>query len=558
VAVLRSLGSAPLYLNGQPVLAAPLRHGDLITIGELRVMVELDASVPGPKLRPRLELVSSEDGPPTKLAEKHLPSLSVVRERAGAGIFSLGDEGLNDDFEEVAPPPVKAPKPAPAAVLPKGLQGAGGECVEVELFWSETRLSVWQLRPGEELLAGTDPQCQAPFRSVAQAAVVKSDANGWTIAAPRPLQLFLQEGGRVLGGAELLVRGRSQADARGLLVPLPQRAVAVLRDGSLDLRIRRVPSALRVGGDQTDWKGMLAACVAAVLMMAALRVWSAAVPPNQLGGEAEFIRPRPMIVRASPKPGDKQPPRPLNEGRRDPGLAVARHQALEGEAGSRTAPRRDTRAQRRSDSELVADAGLLKALGGAHGGQALFGVALEKGTVDAMGHLVGPRVADARGDAAMGLRSLGGQGGGGDGSGLGLLRIGTNGIGGGVANYGDGKGGLRGKESGEIGLGPERPEVTGSIDPELIRKVVHEHRAQIRTCYETQLNARPDLSGKLVAAWTIDPAGAVTESHTQETTLRDRNVEGCVAARIRTWRFPIPKGGGEVFVTYPFIFTPGG
>ena len=100
--------------------------------------------------------------------------------------------------------------------------------------------------------------------------------------------------------------------------------------------------------------------------------------------------------------------------------------------------------------------------------------------------------------------------------------------------------------------------MAGSDRSKLIRKVVHEHRAQIRTCYETQLTTRPNLAGKLVSAWTIEPAGAVTEAHTQESTLHDRNVETCVAAKIETWRFPIPKGGGEVFVTYPFIFTPGG
>ena len=210
------------------------------------------------------------------------------------------------------------------------------------------------------------------------------------------------------------------------------------------------------------------------------------------------------------------------------------------------------------DRALIAQTGLLKALGGGNGKSDVFGVALEKGTRDAMGHLTGPKAGEAHGDGGMGLKSLGGRGGGGDGSGLGLARIGTNGIGGGLANYGDGKGGLRGKENGEIGLGPGKPEVVGSIDPELIRKVVHEHRAQIRTCYETELTSKPNLAGKLVSAWTIDPTGAVTEAHTQETTLRDRTVESCVASKIRTWRFPIPKGGGEVFVTYPFIFTPGG
>src|SRR5205823_13974990 len=130
--------------------------------------------------------------------------------------------------------------------------------------------------------------------------------------------------------------------------------------------------------------------------------------------------------------------------------------------------------------------------------------------------------------------------------------------GGGPANDGDGKGGLSGKENGGMGLGPGKPQVTGSIDPELIRKVVHDHRAQIRTCYETELTSKPNLAGKLLAAWTIDPQGIVTEAHTQETTLKDHAVEQCVPARIKTWRFPIPKGGGEVLVLYPFSFTPGG
>src|ERR687883_1613196 len=47
-AVLRAVGSAPLYLNGQPIIAAPLRHGDLISVGDLRVMVELRTVVAAP------------------------------------------------------------------------------------------------------------------------------------------------------------------------------------------------------------------------------------------------------------------------------------------------------------------------------------------------------------------------------------------------------------------------------------------------------------------------------------------------------------------------------
>src|SRR5438477_3732098 len=83
-AVLRALGTAPLYLNGQPIIAAPLRHGDLISIGELRIMVELQKSAtapaPQPKTRPRLQLIDGGDDLEVEPIRPHAPSLSVVRE----------------------------------------------------------------------------------------------------------------------------------------------------------------------------------------------------------------------------------------------------------------------------------------------------------------------------------------------------------------------------------------------------------------------------------------------------------------------------------------------
>src|SRR3989475_6413220 len=568
-AVLRPTPAAPLYLNGQPILAAPLRHGDLISIGELRIMVELQArtlqSLGPQKSRPRLQLIHGEEEPLVERPHQPAPTLQVVREEILAEVEAPTDEGLNDvlnpvPFEPLPVEPAPAPAPPPAApavpaasesaavavraepgapvpttALPPITTSLGGECAEVELFWGDTRVSVWQLQPGEQFHAGSAPGCQALLQGIERAAVVRGDVNGWTVAAPRPLQLFLEEEGRVLGGPELLVRGRSQADAHGLIVPLPQRSVAVLSNGSLALRIRRVRGAARVGGEQTDWKGVIVASIAAILMVTGMRFWSATVPPPKVSaGDPELIKPRPLVVRASPPKPDNAPvldaQKVRNQARRDPGKAVARHQGQEGEAGGKTAPRRDARAQRKMDDRaLIAEIGLLKALGGGNGKSDVFGVALEKGTRDAMGHLTGPRIGDAHGDGT-GLKSLGGRGGGGDGSGLGLARIGTNGIGGGLASYGDGKGGLRGKENGEIGLGPGKPEVVGSIDPELIRKVVHEHRAQIRTCYETELTTRPNLAGKLVSAWTIDPAGAGTQAHTQESTLHDRTVASCVSS----------------------------
>src|SRR5437588_11208463 len=82
--ILRAVGAAPVYLNGQPILAAPLRHGDLISIGELRIMVELHARMlplPGTqKQRPRLQLIHGEEEPLIDRPHAQIPALQVVRE----------------------------------------------------------------------------------------------------------------------------------------------------------------------------------------------------------------------------------------------------------------------------------------------------------------------------------------------------------------------------------------------------------------------------------------------------------------------------------------------
>src|SRR2546430_10431388 len=104
-AVLRALGTSPLYLNGQPILAAPLRHGDLISIGDLRIMVELQKgsnATPQPqKTRPRLQLIHGEEEPPNDPVRAQTPTMSVVREAIPENAAHI-DHGLP---EEIVPPP---------------------------------------------------------------------------------------------------------------------------------------------------------------------------------------------------------------------------------------------------------------------------------------------------------------------------------------------------------------------------------------------------------------------------------------------------------------------
>lgn len=104
---------------------------------------------------------------------------------------------------------------------------------------------------------------------------------------------------------------------------------------------------------------------------------------------------------------------------------------------------------------------------------------------------------------------------------------------------------------------PEPPTVDITVrgmDKELIRQVIHQHRSEVRFCYELELTRNPKLEGKTAVRFLISGSGAVTASSVVESTVRSSVLESCVAGRVRTWQFPKPPGGGTVTVTYPFVF----
>lgn len=103
---------------------------------------------------------------------------------------------------------------------------------------------------------------------------------------------------------------------------------------------------------------------------------------------------------------------------------------------------------------------------------------------------------------------------------------------------------------------PEEPKVTGplgSLDKELISKVVHDNRDQVRSCYE-QAIAKAPVEGKLLMDWTIATTGAVKDVSASPSSTLKGEVVSCIVNAVSGWKFPAPKGG-EVHVTYPFSFS---
>jgi TonB family protein len=87
---------------------------------------------------------------------------------------------------------------------------------------------------------------------------------------------------------------------------------------------------------------------------------------------------------------------------------------------------------------------------------------------------------------------------------------------------------------------------------------VKSHQREIQYCYEQELNAHPDLAGKVAVVWTIGPDGGVTDASVSETSLGADRAEDCMLAKIRRWKFPEVPGGGIVTVTFPWVFKPAG
>ena len=105
-----------------------------------------------------------------------------------------------------------------------------------------------------------------------------------------------------------------------------------------------------------------------------------------------------------------------------------------------------------------------------------------------------------------------------------------------------------------MSLGGDEAEALGGLDKSLIAAVVQSNIGQIKHCYERQLIVDPNIFGKVVASWTIEKDGSVSTSSVKKTTMNNKPVENCIAAKIKGWTFPKPKGGGQVLVSYPFLF----
>lgn len=94
----------------------------------------------------------------------------------------------------------------------------------------------------------------------------------------------------------------------------------------------------------------------------------------------------------------------------------------------------------------------------------------------------------------------------------------------------------------------------GELSKEEIQKVINQHIGEIQYCYEKQLRTQPGLSGRVVLDWTVNLQGKVTVVKIAQSTLASSDATNCMMTKLKSWKFPNPRGGA-VSIVFPFVFN---
>ena len=135
---------------------------------------------------------------------------------------------------------------------------------------------------------------------------------------------------------------------------------------------------------------------------------------------------------------------------------------------------------------------------------------------------------------------------------VGVPGVTTRGRGGGAAGYGTGAVGQH--RGTQVIAGGVEESFSGTIDREVIRRVIVQNQRVLKTCYERELNRNPDLAGKIILEWDIGEQGRVVGTRKGKMEPGFDRVAECILDRLRTWRFPEPPANQAVTVQFPFVF----
>ncbi len=459
------------------------------------------------------------------------------------------------------------PLPAP---WPKG--GAGRTmALQVGIFWGDQPLDAGAFFDESEVTLGGAKATFAVHPGELPRdpyPLVRKEGEGWILCIPQGASGGVIREGSLRSFEELQKEGALQTGEGGLEYLLDVFETAYLQFGNIRatfcFRPRRKP--ILVEWTQTlDYNYLNVLAVSFFLVSASVVSFLTTEPSRPMDADDLFAN-QARFTRLLLQPPERAAQNPflqrLKKLKEPEGTKAVRAPGEEGKMGKENAPQVARRAAPQgnpNDKEMVANQGILSILGkGSAGLSTVLGSSGLGGELKgAIGGLTGNAVGDAQGFGGLGLRGRG-PGGGAVGETVSVGAIGTRGRGGGSAGFGEGVGGLGAKGSADVKIDTSAVSITGTIDRELIRRVIQANHGRFKYCYENELVRNPRLSGRIAVRFQINAQGKVSFANVDSSTMGNPSVENCVVSRIRGLTFPMPQGGGAALVTYPFVFTPPG
>jgi pSer/pThr/pTyr-binding forkhead associated (FHA) protein len=461
-------------------------------------------------------------------------------------------------------------------------EGSGGDTLEVAMIWADHVLSVTSFPTPRTVTIGPDKENDFVIEDPAfgqdiQFPFIACRGGSFYLIFTQAMDGFIQNGDQRYSLSEAIGQNVAKQSAEApsaFEVPIGSRSSARIDIGATTFLVHFTDMPAVIGGGfsiDTEPLPYLAISAVAHILFLFLAM---TLPDDAKSLDLDGFQAEDRFVEMMMKPEQEEKKEPdwldKDQGNEE---EAAKHKGEEGQAGKEDAEQEDKRMaikgppdnsnmelKKARDTNVAMNAGVMQVFN-QNQVSSMWGNSSQSvgsDAIHALGNLEGDSVGTAKGFGGLGLSGSGRGGGGVSERGIGMANVGTAGRGGGGrggSGYGKGAGNLGEKDNKLPQVVPGRPVVTGSLDKEIIRRVIRKHRREIAFCYEKELQKNKNLAGRIKVKFTISGTGDVIAAMVRSSTLKNRAVESCVTSKIRRWVFPEPKGGGIVVVNYPFNFS---
>ena len=436
---------------------------------------------------------------------------------------------------------------------------------------TKRRKATQGLDPRTHYVIGQSPNADAPVScdllGATELPLVSRWREGFLVNVTPRMTGDVAVGGKVYRLADYLA-------GRGSNFTLPQGARARIDCGAMSFHLDHTTRAEPLPKRWFAWRwAEQKFTLGSFLALGLFLLMIFAVPPEGMSVSSDLMgMSRGMIPFTVKAPEPEKPPEILtNRPDKDPGEAGKPHAGPAGKMGDEKSKRstgayaiqgdgKDMHTGKEAAKSAILSKGILGILNSSQGAQFadIFGrdSAVGNAQESILGNLIGSEIANGYGTGGWGVT---GSGAGGGGVNLTTIGVGNfNTLGRDGYGHGPGIGGLGHRTQVKIrAMTLGTATVRGSLDKDIIRRVVRLHMNEVKYCYDQELVRKAGIEGRLSVQFVISPFGQVLTSVMQSSTMGNVHVEKCVVDAGKRWEFPKPTGGGIAIVSYPFNFVAG-